>query len=448
MSKEKRLHWLFAVLSLLLLFLVADYFYHQDRIYAGIFVDGLDVGGKRTEEAAELLREKFRQERLADREISLIFQGNKWSGSFFELGIAPDIESTIAEAHAVGREEYHFFSCLQRFYLRNRTINLKPNFIVDSALFRQALAVAAKVIWQEPQDAIFALADDRKRVEIIPDKNGRELDFATTLAVLEQGLENYSEKKRLYLAEKPVTATITAAYLESLNVREPIATFSTTFAADDINRNHNIQLAAKAIDKTLVFSGDQFSFNKVVGKATAQRGYREAPVIVGGELVEGIGGGICQVSSTLYNTILLADLSIVERRNHGLAVSYLPPGRDATISYGWIDLKFLNDRNHAVWLRTFIDGNKLTVTFYGKVIPGHEVTILTTDLTSITAAEEIIMTADLPKGVRERLKKGQPGYHVTVWRVTKMNGEVISREMLSQDSYRSVPSKYRVGTAE
>ncbi|MBT9139798.1 MAG: Vancomycin B-type resistance protein VanW [Dehalococcoidia bacterium] len=285
-------------------------------------------------------------------------------------------------------------------------------------------------------------------MEIIPDKIGRELDLAATLAALSQGLENYSELESLSLAEMPLIAAITAAYLESLNVREPIAMFSTNFTAENLNRNHNIKLAAKAIDKTLVLSDGQFSFNEVVGKATAQRGYREALVIVGGELVEGIGGGICQVSSTLYNAILLADLSILERRNHALAVTYLPPGRDATISYGWIDLKFLNERNHAVWLRTFIDGNKLTVTFYGKTIPGHEVSILTTDLASIDAEEEIIMTPDLPKGVQEQLKKGQPGYHVTVWRVTKLNGEEISREMLSQDSYRSVPYKYRVGTAQ
>lgn len=448
MDKEKRLRWLFVVFGMLLLFSVVDYFYHRDRIYAGVMVDGIAVGGKRTGEASELLRQKFRQEQLPYREIRLLFAGNQWSVSFSELGITPDIEASIAEAHAVGRNEYHFLSLLQRFSLKGKTVNLQPNFTVDLALFRSALAVAADIIWQKPQDAFFALADDRQLVEIIPDNAGRELDLLATLALLEQGLENYPALESLHLAEKQVTAAVTAAYLESLNVREPIATFSTTFAGEDANRNHNIQLAAAALDKRLVLSGSQFSFNEIVGKATTQRGYKEAPVIVGGELVEGIGGGICQVSSTLYNTILLADLSIVERRNHGLAVGYLPPGRDAAISYGWIDLKFLNDRNHAVWLRTFIDGNQLTVTFYGKVIPGHEVMILTTELASIKAAEEIIMTAELPRGVREQIKNGQPGYRVTVWRVIRMNGEEVSREMLSQDSYRPVPSKYRVGTAE
>ncbi len=448
MSKVKKLRWLFAIFGLLLVFSLIDYIYHRDRIYAGVFVDGLDIGGKKTSEAAELLGQKLQREQLPQREISLIFKENEWTVNFSKLGIVPDIEATIAEAHAVGREDYHFFSYLQRLSLKGRTANLMPNFIVDYQLFSSALAEAAKAIRQEPQDALFSLSEDRKKVEIIPDRVGRELDLTETLKRLEEGLENYTEMKTLYLAEMPAIAAITTAYLESLNVREPIATFSTTFTAEDINRNHNIRLAAKAIDKTLVFSGGRFSFNEVVGKATAQRGYREAPVIVGGELVEGIGGGICQVSSTLYNTILLANLSILERRNHGLAVAYLPPGRDATISYGWIDLQFLNDRNHAVWLRTFIDDNKLTVTFYGKKIPGHEVLILTTDLASIDAEEEIIMTAELPKGVREQLRKGQPGYQVTVWRIEKINGEEISREMLSQDSYRSVPYKYRVGTAQ
>jgi vancomycin resistance protein YoaR len=192
-----------------------------------------------------------------------------------------------------------------------------------------------------------------------------------------------------------VQAQLTAAHLDALRIREMIA-ISTTVISDSIpNRVHNIRLAAAALDGALVEPDQEFSFNQTVGKTGAEQGYKPAPVIVNRRLVEGIGGGVCQVSSTLYNAILLADLALVERANHSLTVGYLPPGLDATVSDGWLDLRFLNNRNHAVWIRTFIEGGNLTVSIYGDPIPGHEVKVIVTDREVIRQDVKYIETEEL-----------------------------------------------------
>ena len=255
-------------------------------------------------------------------------------------------------------------------------------------------------------NASFKLSADRKSVTIEPDKPGRTVDVSATYQSLVEVLQTTLRSPKVNLSVQAVEAEVTAADLESLQVTEEVASFSTTISGS-ANRLHNIRKAAAAIDQLLVLPGTVFSFNETVGATTAATGYRAAPIIQNGKIVDGIGGGICQVSSTLYNAVLLADLELVERRNHGVRVNYLPPGLDATVAYGSIDLKFRNNRSHALWLRTFIDGNKLTTTIYGTKIPGQEVKVYTTNVEIIPAGDKITKTAELPKGKRELVTIGQ-----------------------------------------
>ena len=451
MVKKKTSSWPLAAVSIVIFmtFLISvDYFYYNDRIYTGVFVDGVDLSGRKAVEAEKLLQENFIKKHFFDRQVTLEYATNTWTVTYRNLGVEPDYDNTIAEAFTQGRKGVHLFRYPHRLRLKKKHVNLKPKLKIDPTQFRSGVAIAAETVRVEPVNAQLKLTSDRKKVEIIPDQPGQELDEIATLKKLETALAQYPEIAPVQVVKKQVAANVTAVYLESLKIKEPISSFTTMFSSKDANRNHNISLAADAIDQTLLLPGSQFSFNEVVGNTTAAKGYLNAPVIVKGALDEGLGGGICQVSTTLYNAILLADLKIVERKNHGLVVGYVPPGRDATISYGWIDLKFLNDQKHAVWLRTFIDGNRLTITMYGSATKGQNVNIVTSDLTAIPGGEKIIQTPELPKGVREQIKKGQPGYRVTLWRVTSINGKEVKREKISQDTYKAVDAEYLVGTGE
>ena len=154
----------------------------------------------------------------------------------------------------------------------------------------------------------------------------------------------------------------------NLTVKEPrpIAQYSTHFDASLFNRTENIRLAAKALDGKLLAPGERFSFNKSAGKRTAEAGYKEALIIVGNKFTPGLGGGVCQVSSTLYNAVILADLEILERHHHSLPVNYVPPGQDATVSFPILDFRFRNSRDTNLLIRSFVEGNTLTFQLYEK----------------------------------------------------------------------------------
>ncbi|MGC7871098.1 cell wall-binding repeat-containing protein [Desulfosporosinus sp. SYSU MS00001] len=154
----------------------------------------------------------------------------------------------------------------------------------------------------------------------------------------------------------------------NLTVREPlpIAQYTTYFDPGLANRTENIRLAAKALDGKLLAPGERFSFNKSVGERTTEAGYKEALIIEGDSFTPGLGGGVCQVSSTLYNAVILAGLEIIERHRHTLPISYVPPGQDATVAYPELDFKFENNTAASILIRSFVGDNSLTFKLYKK----------------------------------------------------------------------------------
>ena len=142
-----------------------------------------------------------------------------------------------------------------------------------------------------------------------------------------------------------------------------------TFYGGVPNRIHNVQLVARMIDNHFIAPDEEFSFNGTTGDRYESKGFLEAPVIINGELKTGLGGGVCQVSTTTFNAAYEAGLPITDRTNHALYISHYPQGRDATVNYPDTDLKFVNDTGHWLWLRTFVSSSSLTVALYGT--PQH-----------------------------------------------------------------------------
>lgn len=142
--------------------------------------------------------------------------------------------------------------------------------------------------------------------------------------------------------------------------------FYTTYSNSTEERKHNISLCVKSLDKTLIPPGEEFSFNNVVGERTAKRGYKESKIIFNGEFSDGIGGGVCQVSSTLYNALLLSDVNITECHPHSLQVSYVAPSFDAMVNYHYADLRFVNNTDNPIYILANADGNKIKISVYGE----------------------------------------------------------------------------------
>ncbi|HEX6595105.1 MAG TPA: VanW family protein, partial [Bacillota bacterium] len=171
--------------------------------------------------------------------------------------------------------------------------------------------------------------------------------------------------KKMLIPKKLIYPRVDSELLAEIRVQE-IGSFQTYYNESNKERSHNIYLAATSINNHVVFPGEKFSFNEVVGKRTKEKGYKRAPVIVRGELSEDIGGGICQVSSTLFNAVNLEGIQMIERYSHSRTVPYVPPGKDATVSWWGPDFVFKNEYNHPILIRSKAKNGKMTVRIYSS----------------------------------------------------------------------------------
>ena len=213
-----------------------------------------------------------------------------------------------------------------------------------------------------PQDAGFAIGA-RNVVRVVPAEAGRELDeTATTRNLMAALLSTTNRRAELRVISASPERTTQDA--KAMGITGLVGAYQ-TFYGGVPNRIHNVQLVARLIDDHYIAPGSEFSFNATTGERNADKGFLEAPVIINGELKNGLGGGVCQVSTTTFNAAYEAGLSITDRTNHALYISHYPQGRDATVNYPDTDLKFVNDTGHWLWLRTFVSASSLTVALYG-----------------------------------------------------------------------------------
>ena len=230
------------------------------------------------------------------------------------------------------------------------------------------------------------------------------------------------------------------------------AKFSTDYSKSSEERKSNVALAARSLNNVFVDVGAEFSFNRTVGERTVKRGYKPAKIIVNGEFVDGIGGGVCQVSTTLYNAVLLAGLNVIEYHPHSLPVGYVAPSFDAMVNSGWADLKFINGTHNPIILKTFADGQSLRVEVYGeKLTETYERKSMITE--SIPSPEDKIIYddngeyPDLLAGEKRFLRYGKAGYKSEGYLVVSKNGKVIRSQKIRSDKYNATRGLVVIGTA-
>ena len=259
------------------------------------------------------------------------------------------------------------------------------------------------------KNAVDAHYDSATHV-VYPEENG--LDFSITLeeakAMLTEGKEEYT------IPLKTLKPNVTTNMIGMEAFPNLLSTFSTRYPASNRDRTTNLRLAAGKVNGTVVLPGQTFSYNSVVGERTIAAGYKEAAVYQDGQVVQGLGGGICQISTTLYNAALYANLDIVERRNHQFVPSYVGAGRDATVVYGSQDFKFKNNRNYAIKITCSVEGGVATFNIYGlKEDSDCDVTI-SSSVTSI----------------------GANSFTSATYKTLRRNGQVVSSTTVSRDTYK------------
>ena len=300
-----------------------------------------------------------------------------------------------------------------------------------------------KRVAQKPVDAGFAVHTNG-RVTIKPAQPGRELDVrAAAAAVLAAALSRTDRTAALTIVSAAPERTTADA--RAMGVNKVVSSYETIYGGD-ANRIHNVQLVAHLVDGALIAPGKEFSFNATTGERTADKGFLEAPVIVNGELQTGLGGGVCQVSTTVFNAAFEAGLPITARTNHALYISHYPQGRDATVNYPDVDLKFVNDTGHWLLLRTFVGSSSLVVNLYGT--PTGRKVVADTGPLNVTGPVPLKHVSDpsLATGQQVIQQYGQPPRSTSVTRtVYAPNGKVRSKTTW-YSSYRGETQIVLVGT--
>ena len=226
-----------------------------------------------------------------------------------------------------------------------------------------------------------------------------------------------------------------------------LATYSTKYDGANINRTNNLELACEKINDKIVLAGETFSYNKTLGARTIADGYKEAKVYENGEVVDGIGGGICQVSSTLYNSVLMANMEIIERKNHQFVTSYTPAGRDATVVYGQTDFKFKNTRTYAIKIKATCSNGIITISIYGiKEEIDCTVSFSTETISTIPYTVKYIDDSTLTAGTEKVKQIGANGMITETYIIKTLNGTVVSKELLSKDTYNAMQRIILKGT--
>lgn len=292
----------------------------------------------------------------------------------------------------------------------------------------------------EPQDAYII----EEPLEIVPEKNGVDLDITIEEA---KSIINEEVKDEYVIPLKITKAQKTMKDLGSKAFPDQLAKYTTKYDASNRNRSTNLELAAEKINGTVLLPGEEFSYNKVVGKRTIENGYKEAAVYANGGVENGLGGGICQISTTLYNVALLANLEITERRNHTYTTSYEVAGRDATVVYGVQDFKFKNSREYPIKIVASVKNGIAMMKIMGiKEEVEYEVKIVAYKTSTIPYKTEKIENDSLTEGKEKVKQKGASGCKAVCYRELYLNGERVKRELMSKDTYSAMKRIVEVGT--
>lgn len=295
----------------------------------------------------------------------------------------------------------------------------------------QAIDIEAiyKDIYKEPVDAYYTT----NPYVVYPSSTG--VDFNISLDEAKALVSNYQAEYSIPL--KTLYPNVSTNQIGSEAFPDLLSQFSTSFSSSNYNRSTNIILAAEKINGTVLMPGETFSYNQVVGQRTKEAGFREAAAYLNGEVVQEYGGGICQVSSTLYNAVLYANLDITERSNHYFKPSYVKPGLDATVSWGGPDFKFTNNRNYPIRIACDSSGKNLRIYIYGLRTDNDYTVELDAQYIS-TVYYKITYKTDtsLASGSSRVIQSGSNGCKTSTYKnLYDKNGTLVSSECISRDTY-------------
>ncbi len=375
-----------------------------NRLPKSVIINGVDVGGKSRAQAAATVRDSIAED-LKSKQLKIKGKRGEYVFSYPEISWRDNLQSLLKSIKNSGD-----YTASVSYYL---------NGISEVT----AHICAAESSPAEEPRAIFN--EEGQPFTYYEGSDGLKADRVKLLSDIRSSLEGSFGEVALEVRTIPRTVNMnTVKYNTRL-----LSSYTTYFDGGNAARSHNIALAAKKINGTVLNAGESFSFNSTVGERTSERGFKKAKIIERGEFVEGVGGGVCQVSTTLFNCALLAGCDMTEVHQHSLAVSYVPPSFDAMVSGNYFDLKFVNITGNTLFVRAYVGANYITFKMYGRG-DGAQYSYSSRITGNIAAPEEVTTDSAL-------VKEGKDGIISEGYLTVKRNGITTSR-LLRRDKYAPV----------
>ena len=483
---------------------------NNEKIISGVNIEGIEVSGLSKEEAKAKIETAY-SEKL-EQNIELKYQDFASELNPTLMEVKYDIESAVNQAYSLGRESnifvnnYNILGTLigKRDIDVNMSINEDvtkktiedigtnlPGILTQSSYSieedkliitrgKEGIVINTDELLSEVKDVLNDINVKDVTMEIpVETKTPEDIDIDKIHS------EVYKEVKDAYYTKDPFTvypevegvdfdvekakeiisAEVKDEYVIDLIITKPkvtidqigteafpdqLATFTTRYDASDKDRTTNLVLACQKINGKVIMPGTTFSYNEALGPRTASAGYKNAKIYSSGEVIDGIGGGICQISSTLYNSALMSDMEIVSRRNHQFVTSYVGAGRDATVVYGSTDFKFKNTRTYPVKIVASAKSGIATVSIYGIKEADREYTysFSTKTISTIPYTTKYVEDSSLAPGKEVVKQKGANGLVTQTYMTKMLNGKVISTKLLSKDTYSAMQRIIRRGTSK
>ena len=413
-----------------------------DKIYPGVQAYGIDLGGKTKDEAVNILNDQLIS--LIGNKVITVTVGDKtFELKYSDINPTVSADETIEEALDYGKDK--------KLFDQKKMIKDGVDFKVDTVLSYDEEKVkefATSVNEQVKVDAVDAkISINGSNISITPESIGKHIDIDDLCNKIKECVDPDPEKvETVSIDLQEYSPRITSEALSRIN--GIMSSFSSTFGTSDSGRVENLRVSTSYINGTLLMPGDEFSYNSTIGETTPERGYKEANTYVGSKIVPGYGGGVCQVSSTLYRAVMQANIRSTERRNHSMTVGYAKPGLDATVAAGYIDYKFVNTYDFPIYIQGYLSGNKVVFNVYGnkEAMGGKTYDMVNEIVETYDYKTEEVQDPNLEEGKRVVTSSGAKGYKAKGYLITYENGVQVNKELISTDVYSTRNEIVSVGT--